>query len=303
MKKEQEINYKESIEELKEKLEEGVRNVITSSDNFAEWLRVQSRFRKYSFLNTLLIWYQNPNATYVAGFQQWKKFERNVKKGEKALKIWAPIIKKESKEDELSNELKEYVLKGFKRTNVFDISQTEGKPLPEICVDEKLTCKNAEDNYKLLSANMNELKIKEVESIPGYPNAKGCYFPNKKVIFIKQDLSSNYKFSTLCHEISHYMVNVGIESGELNIKEFSEAAEGFKSMTAVEEVLVESVAYVTCQFYNIDTKTKTFEYVATWSGCDSQKVKKLGFLIQKYSNKLIQRIEDLREKEGLKAVS
>lgn len=148
-------NQKQQLKEITERLEQGVKELF-SSEKYMEYLRVMSQFHNYSFSNTLLIAMQKPEATLVAGYGAWqKKFERNVMKGEKAIKIFAPVPRKVEVErdridpdtklpglDENGEVQKEKVTvqqPHFKITSVFDVSQTDGKPLPELDAVHDLT--------------------------------------------------------------------------------------------------------------------------------------------------------------------
>ncbi|MFQ5480403.1 MAG: ArdC family protein, partial [Thermodesulfobacteriota bacterium] len=121
------------VKEYQEKMMEGVQKVLESGE-FKEFLAFGAKFRNYSFGNTLLIWSQNSEASHVAGFRTWKSLGRWVKKGEKGIVIFAPMIKGKNKKDKKADagDKDDGFLIGFKAVYVYDLSQTEGEPIPEM---------------------------------------------------------------------------------------------------------------------------------------------------------------------------
>ena len=229
-----------------------------------------SRFHKYSTRNTLLIHLQKPNATLVAGFTSWQnKFDRHVKKGEKAIKIFAPVpfTKREEKEKldpETSQPIigedglpeVEYIerkLARFKVTNVFDVKQTDGKPLPTLVQD--LT-----GNVEQYEAFMDALRAVSPLTIviePMPENTDGaCYFGDR--IAIREGMSEIQTVSAVIHEITHAKLH-DIESLRL----MDETATPKDRRT--QEVEAESVSYAVCQFFSIETGDNSFGYVTEWS--------------------------------------
>ena len=210
MNKEEYLKKKqEEIDKLLEDIEKGVKDVF-KSDKFKEFLDTMSKFSSYSISNCVLI----------AGYRKWQKdFERQVQKGEKAIIIIAPIIKtkKENVLDEQGNKLKDSngneilkdinYLDGYKKTNVFDVSQTKGKELPQIAIDLTTNFENEKifDNY------MNA--IKAVSSVPIRfdniiePNCKGYFSLDKQEIVIKEGLSNHQSIKTAIHELAHSILH------------------------------------------------------------------------------------------------
>ncbi len=260
---------KERLQELTDMLEAGIRDIF-ASDKYREMLAVMSKFHDYSVNNTMLIAMQKQDATLVAGFNQWKKdFGRSVKKGEKGIKILAPSAYKSKKEeikrdpdtdlpilDENGKPVKEEVEEmrmAFRSVTVFDVSQTDGKPLPEITVNE-LTG-DIKDFDKLMGV-LRDISPVPISFAPIESEAKGFYDPNTKSITIKEGMSDVQTVKTAVHEITHAKLHDydavkarGDKPKDLNTK----------------EVEAESVAFAVCQHFGIDTSDYSFGYVASWS--------------------------------------
>lgn len=248
---------KKEVAELTAKLEAGVKDVFEDG-NFASYLRTMSKFHGYSVCNQILIWSQCPKATVVAGFNDWKtKFHRNVKKGEKGIRIFAPVsvkIKAENEENQLPNgemvlsEEDEKVIKLFKTVAVFDVSQTEGEPLPEFNIME--LDGNVKDYERLLDAIISvspcDVFFDNIEN-----GSKGYYDFNK--IVVNQGMSQEQTLKTSVHEVTHALLH----------NKNKEKAE--RKDRATKEVEAESVAFVVLNALGIDTAQYSFKYVATWS--------------------------------------
>lgn len=233
------------VEEAIKSLQEGVQKIFTSGE-YQRFLDMMSKFHQYSYSNAILIYMQKPEATLVAGYQAWsRKFGRHVKKGEKGIRIIAPIkIKNKEKEDE-ETEKKEIVR--FRVTTVFDLSQTEGNPLPSLGVDElqgKVT--DFSDLQKVLIA-ISPVPIRFEEVLGG---AKGYYSLDQRYIAIQSGMSEVQTVKTCIHEISHAMLH---------------ADRDCKKDRSQREVEAESTAYVVCNSLGIDTSDYSFGYVAGWS--------------------------------------
>ena len=170
------------LKEITDRLEQGVTELF-DSDHYKEYLRVMSRFHRYSFNNTLLIAMQCPGATRLAGFQSWKKFGRHVKKGEKGIKVIAPTPFKKTVEED--GEEKEVVVPRYKVVSTYDVSQTEGKPLPEIAS----TLTGSVDSYDDLMAALAQVSPVPIgfEDISG--SAYGYYSTMEKRIAVREGMS------------------------------------------------------------------------------------------------------------------
>lgn len=238
---------KEIKDGIMKELEDGVKAVF-SSGKYTEYLDVMSRFYSYSANNCLLIAMQKPEATLVAGFKAWQtKFNRQVRKGEKAIRILAPCPHKVMKE--INGEEKEVTFTTFRSAAVFDVSQTEGDELPDIC--ERLTDK-VEGYERLMDAIVKNSPVPvRYESISG--TANGYYSHTNKEIVLDACMAEAQTVKTLVHEVAHAILH-DKESGTEN-----------EADRRTKEVQAESVAYVVCNAFGIDTSAYSFEYVASWS--------------------------------------
>lgn len=241
----------DKIKQITDKLEQGVKDVFT--DNFINYLQVISKFHNYSFNNTLLIAMQKPDATLVAGYKSWQtKFKRQVRKGESAIRILAPIPCKMKKEVALQDgtmEEQEIKFTRYRAVSVFDISQTDGEELPSIC---KTVADDVEE-YETLRDKLISIAPVPVgfEDIQG--GANGYFHHEDKRIAIKAGMPQGQTIKTLVHEIAHSI---------LHDKDQGEEKEADRR---TKEVQAESVAYVVNQYLGLDTSDYSFGYVAGWS--------------------------------------
>lgn len=285
MKSENETN------DLLKKLDQGLTELF-ESENYKNYLDTMSKFHNYSFNNTLLIALQNPGATHVASYTDWKnKFHRQVMKGEKAIRIIAPAPYKKEIEKEVKNgltgeikkEKTEIVIPAYKTVSVFDISQTEGNELPVIGVDE---LKGDVGNYEELKDILKNLSPVDIlyEDIPS--DAKGFYDITEKRIVIKKEMEQMQEIKTLVHEIAHALLHDKDGSLVDNVTQDTEWNRRTK------EVQAESVAYTVCQHLGIDTSEYSFGYIAGWSsGREKKELKNSMETIRKTVNHLIGGIE------------
>ena len=261
----------EKLKEITDRLEQGITELF-DSERYKEYLRVMSKFHNYSFNNTLLIAMQKPDASLVAGFSAWKNnFERNVMKGQKGIKIIAPSpykIKQEmqkidphtqkpiiGKDGKPVTEEKEVTIPAYKVVSVFDVSQTEGKELPDIAVDE-LT--GDVDRYKDFFAALEKTSPVPIafENIGG--GSHGYYHLEDKRIAINEGMSELQTLKTAIHEIAH----AKLHDIDLNAPKDEQQP---RVDRRTREVEAESVAYTVCQHYGLDTSDYSFGYVAGWS--------------------------------------
>ena len=261
----------EKLKEITDRLEQGITELF-ESERYREYLRVMSKFHNYSFNNTLLIAMQKPDASLVAGFSAWKNnFGRNVMKGQKGIKIIAPSpykVKQEmkkidphtqqpiiGKDGKPVTEEKEITIPAYKVVSVFDVSQTEGKELPDIAVDE-LT--GNVERYKDFFAALEKTSPVPIgfEQIPG--SSHGYYHLEDKRIAIQEGMSELQTLKTAIHEIAH----AKLHDIDLNAPENEQQP---RVDRRTREVEAESVAYTVCQHYGLDTSDYSFGYVAGWS--------------------------------------
>ena len=261
----------DKLKEITDRLEQGIKELF-DSDRYKEYLRVMSKFHNYSFNNTLLIAMQKPDASLVAGFQSWKNsFKRNVVKGEKGIKILAPSpfkIKQEMEKIDPATqkpiigadgkpvkEEKEITIPAFKVVSVFDVSQTEGKELPDIAVD--MLTEDVE-RFKDVFAALEKTSPVPIgfEKIAG--NSHGYYHLEEKRIAIDEGMSELQTIKTAIHEIAHAKLH------DIDPNAPKEEQAG-RPDRRTREVQAESVAYAVCQHYGLDTSDYSFGYVAGWS--------------------------------------
>jgi len=259
------------VKEITDRLEQGVKDIFTS-EKYMAYLQTMSRFHRYSTRNTLLIHMQKPDATLVAGYQAWQnKFGRYVKKGERGLKILAPmpfLVKEERQkldpdsrrpilgEDGLPvMEEVERRFARFKVTSVFDVSQTDGKPLPSLAEDIAGDVRH----YELFMDALRAVSPLPIGFEPLDPEKDGdglCRMGNN--IAIRQGMSEIQTVSAVIHEITHAKLH-DIEV----MRQLDENAKPKDRRT--EEVEAESVSYAVCQYYGIETAANSFGYIADWS--------------------------------------
>ena len=261
----------EKLKEITDRLEQGITELF-DSERYKEYLRVMSKFHNYSFNNTLLIAMQKPDASLIAGFSAWKNnFGRNVMKGQKGIKILAPSpfkIKKEmekidpqtqkviiGKDGKPVTEEKEITIPAFKVVSVFDVSQTEGKEIPDIAVN-MLT--GDVEHYKDVFAALEKTSLVPVafEKIVG--GAHGYYHLEDKRIALDEGMSELQTLKTLIHEIAHAKLH------DIDLNAPLEDLEN-RPDRRTREVQAESIAYTVCQHYGLDTSDYSFGYVAGWS--------------------------------------
>lgn len=261
----------EKLKEITDRLEQGISELF-ESDRYKEYLSVMSKFHNYSFNNTVLIAMQKPDASLIAGFNAWKnEFGRNVKRGEKGIRIIAPSPFKVKKEMEKIDpktqrpvigrdgkpvtEEREVTIPAFKVVSVFDVSQTEGRELPNLAVDA-LT--GDVDKYKDFFAALEKTSPVPVgfEKIEG--GAHGYYHLEEERIALNEGESQLQSLKTLIHEIAH----AKLHSIDLNIPLDEQPN---RPDRRTREVEAESIAYTVCQHYGLDTSDYSFGYVAGWS--------------------------------------
>ena len=294
---------KQKVQEITDKLEEGLKELF-ESEKYKTYLSTMSKFHNYSFNNTLLIAMQKPEATLVAGYKAWQKnFERHVNKGEKAIRILAPApykIKEErDKLDPVTGEMMfdengmpqkeqvEVTIPAFRAVSVFDVSQTDGKPIPELEAQELLSTVEGYEDFVQALMNVAPVPI-GFEDIPG--DSKGYFHTEEKRIAVQENMSESQTLKTMVHEVAHSMLH----NKEINRDDLMEAPAKDRN---TKEVEAESVAYTVCQHFGIDTSDYSFGYIVGWSsGKDMKELKSSLDIIRKTSSELITGIEGvLRE--------
>ena len=281
----------EQLKEITDKLEKGVADVF-SSDKYKQFLDTMAKFPRYSVNNNILIMMQKPDARICQSFTGWKEMGRFVKKGEKGIKILAPapytIQREQNKLDDKGKpifdkdgepvmESVEIKVNAFKVVNTFDVSQTDGKELPTLGVDE-LT--GGVDGYGTFLEALKQtcpvpMTFEEIEG-----GAKGFYSQVEKRIVIQEGMSEAQTVKTAIHEMAHQKLHA-IENKGMNQNRNSK------------EVEAESVAYTVCQHYGIDTSDYSFSYVAGWSeGKEMQELKASLDTIRRAASEMITAIDE-----------
>ena len=289
---------KQKVQEITEKLEQGIKELF-ESEKYKTYLNTMSKFHNYSFNNTMLIAMQKPDATLVAGFKAWQKnFDRHVKKGEKGIRILAPapykIKEEQEKLDPVTGEIMldkngmpvteevEIKIPAFRVVPVFDVSQTDGKELPDIGVNE---LSGSVEDYEDFMQALTEVSPVPItyEDIEG--EAKGYFHTTDHRIAIQEGMSQSQTVKTAIHEVAH---------AKLHDRERNQDIDAVLDKDRnTKEVEAESVAYTVCQHFGIDTSDYSFGYIAGWSSDrDMKELKSSLDTIRKTASELITGIED-----------
>ena len=289
---------KQKVQEITEKLEQGIKELF-ESEKYKTYLNTMSKFHNYSFNNTMLIAMQKPDATLVAGFKAWQKnFDRHVKKGEKGIRILAPapykIKEEQEKLDPVTGEIMldkngmpvteevEIKIPAFRVVPVFDVSQTDGKELPDIGVNE---LSGSVEDYEDFMQALTEVSPVPItyEDIEG--EAKGYFHTTDHRIAIQEGMSQSQTVKTAIHEVAH---------AKLHDRERNQDIDAVLDKDRnTKEVGAESVAYTVCQHFGIDTSDYSFGYIAGWSSDrDMKELKSSLDTIRKTASELITGIED-----------
>ena len=264
-----------------DRLTEGITQ-LTSSDRWREWLDMQSRFHNYSFNNTLLIMAQRPDASRVAGYNAWRKLDRFVRKGEKGIWILAPMVYK-TDPDESADEATR-VIRGFKPVPVFDVSQTDGQELPEICT--RLDGQDDAHIFDRLRAVALSIgfSVEETDDLPEGVNGD-CNHELRR-LRVRSSNSPMQRVKTLAHELGHAMLHT--------------PGDGRPDSRPLMELEAESVAFIVCANNGINSDDYSFGYVANWAGGSDEArdaIKVSGGRIQRAAEQIlsVKHAEDLAE--------
>ncbi len=294
---------KERIKEITAGIEKGIQELF-ESDRYRKYLTTMSRFHRYSLNNIMLIHAQRPDATLVAGFNKWKNsFGRHVKKGEKGIQILAPtpykIKQEEQKLDpdtklplldengEPVTEEKEITIPMFKVVSVFDVSQTDGKPLPQI----SSTLPGDVAEYEVSLEALRRTAPVPISFQTMEPGMDGYFAPKKQAIFLREGMSQVQTICAAVHEIAHSKLHDYEHMTELADDGETILVPGEKSRNT-EEVEAESISYAVCQYFGIETAENSFGYIATWSqGKELKELRASLETINKTSSELITGIE------------
>lgn len=266
---------REQLKEITDRIEAGIRDIFESGDmeKYRNYLRTMSRFHNYSLNNQALIHLQRPDATLVAGYNRWRdKFSRHVLRGEKGITIIAPTpYKKKIEQEKLDpdtklpildadgkvvTEEKEIEIPMFRPVKVFDYAQTDGKPLPERVASPVANLTGSVENYEAFMEALRRSSPVPVEVKPLSADMDGYFSPKSQSITLREGMSEVQTVSAAVHEIAHAKLhNYGLQ----------QAAERKAKSRNTEEVEAESVSFMVCAYFGIETGANSFGYVATWS--------------------------------------
>ena len=297
------LSQKERIKEITDSIEQGIKDMF-NSDNYRKYLRTMSRFHNYSVNNIILIQMQCPEATHVAGFHKWKnEFGRNVRKGERGIRILAPAPVKKKIEmtkidphtqmpakDENGNDIteeKEIKIPYFKVVSVFDVSQTDGRPLPAIVS----TLDGRVEKYDIFLEALERSSPVPIGFKKLAPNLDGYFSPKDQAITLREGMSEVQTVCAAVHEIAHAKLHDYDNQPTVEVEEgvFEEPE---RKGRRTEEVEAESVAYSVCQYFHIETAENSFGYIAGWSqGKELKELRESLETINKTASELITDME------------
>lgn len=270
---------RDRLKEITDSIERGIQELF-DSDRYKQYLQTMSRFHNYSLNNVMLISMQRPDATHVAGYGKWQtSFSRHVKKGEKGIKIIAPTPHKKKVEEMLIDPdtkqpmrgpdgalLKqevEVVIPRFRAVTVFDVSQTDGKPLPTLA--QNLTA--SVQNYEVMMEALRRTSPVPITIESIHDGSDGFYSHASRSITVRKGMSESQTISTAVHEIAHAKLHSRPDAQpEYQPTETAEREMLFTAKDQrTKEVEAESIAYAVCQYYGIETADNSFGYIASWS--------------------------------------
>ena len=291
---------KEQIKKLTDQIEAGIKALFQSGDleKYQAYLRTMSHFHHYSVNNQMLIFSQCPHATLVAGYQKWQnQFSRHVLRGEKGISILAPTPYKIKVEKEKLDpvtklplldadgntitEEKEVQIPMFRPVKVFDVSQTDGKPLPERVQSPVAELTGNVEHYEAFMEALRRISPVPIEMKPLSNDLDGFFSPSKQSITLRDGMSEVQTVCAAVHEIAHSKLH-----------DYAKQPNSQPKDSSTEEIEAESIAYTVCAYFGIETSANSFGYVATWSKDKDLKAFKdsLG-TIRKTSSELISGVE------------
>lgn len=267
---------RERLQQITAGIEQGIKELF-ESEKYMRYLSVMSRFHRYSVNNTMLIYMQRPDATLVAGYNKWKnQFERHVKRGEHGITIIAPTpFKKKIEEQKLDPDTKAPMLDAegkiimeereveipmFRPVKVFDVSQTDGKPLPELAS----SLSGNVQNYEAFMEALRRSAPVPLSVEPMAENMDGYFSPDQQRIAIREGMSEVQTVSAAVHEIAHSKLHNYAKAQEEAARAGDKEPPKKKDRNT-EEVEAESISYAVCQYYGIQTGENSFGYIANWS--------------------------------------
>ena len=291
---------KEQIKKLTDQIEAGIKALFQSGDleKYQAYLRTMSHFHHYSVNNQMLIFSQCPHATLVAGYQKWQnQFSRHVLRGEKGISILAPTpykikVEKEKLDPDTKlplldadgntiTEEKEVQIPMFRPVKVFDVSQTDGKPLPERVQSPVAELTGNVEHYEAFMEALRRVSPVPIEMKPLSNDLDGFFSPSKQSITLRAGMSEVQTVCAAVHEIAHSKLH-----------DYAKQPNSQPKDSNTEEIEAESIAYTVCAYFGIETSANSFGYVATWSKDKDLKAFKDSLdTIRKTSSELISGVE------------
>lgn len=291
---------KEQIKKLTDQIEAGIKALFQSGDleEYQAYLRTMSHFHHYSVNNQMLIFSQCPHATLVAGYQKWQnQFSRHVLRGEKGISILAPTpykikVEKEKLDPDTKlplldadgntiTEEKEVQIPMFRPVKVFDVSQTDGKPLPERVQSPVAELTGNVEHYEAFMEALRRISPVPIEMKPLSNDLDGFFSPSKQSITLRDGMSEVQTVCAAVHEIAHSKLH-----------DYAKQPNSQPKDSNTEEIEAESIAYTVCAYFGIETSANSFGYVATWSKDKDLKAFKDSLdTIRKTSSELISGVE------------
>mgnify|MGYP002538335737 FL=1 len=291
---------KEQIKKLTDQIETGIKALFQSGDleKYQAYLRTMSHFHHYSVNNQMLIFSQCPHATLVAGYQKWQnQFSRHVLRGEKGISILAPTpykikVEKEKLDPDTKlplldadgntiTEEKEVQIPMFRPVKVFDVSQTDGKPLPERVQSPVAELTGNVEHYEAFMEALRRISPVPIEMKPLSNDLDGFFSPSKQSITLRDGMSEVQTVCAAVHEIAHSKLH-----------DYAKQQDSHPKDSSTEEIEAESIAYTVCAYFGIETSANSFGYVATWSKDKDLKAFKDSLdTIRKTSSELISGVE------------
>ena len=291
---------KEQIKKLTDQIEAGIKALFQSGDleKYQAYLRTMSHFHHYSVNNQMLIFSQCPHATLVAGYQKWQnQFSRHVLRGEKGISILAPTpykikVEKEKLDPDTKlplldadgntiTEEKEVQIPMFRPVKVFDVSQTDGKPLPERVQSPVAELTGNVEHYEAFMEALRRVSPVPIEIKPLSNDLDGFFSPSKQSITLRAGMSEVQTVCAAVHEIAHSKLH-----------DYAKQPNSQPKDSSTEEIEAESIAYTVCAYFGIETSANSFGYVATWSKDKDLKAFKESLdTIRKTSSDLISGVE------------
>lgn len=265
------MDHKAAVETLRN----GVKS-LSDSDTFKAYLETRAKFHAYSWHNTMMIFFQRKDATHVAGFNRWKDLGRFVKKGEKGIAIFAPMMY--AKKDQSTGEKTGEVLRGFRVVHVFDIAQTDGKTLPEAPMPKELTGEEGSEIFEAMAEFATRGGLNVLREFDGFSDdRKGDFCREAKQIRIRAGLSPLQAAKTLAHECSHWILHSQPAGAALGRE--------------IKETEAEAAAFIALARVGLKMDEYSFAYIAHWSGGDMKTLEESLSRIERAAEEIVHAIE------------